>query len=344
MTTDPFDHLHSDLTGFMHSSILGALAELDFGTAILQNNNSLTAAELAQQRACDKRGTQTLLDALVALGYFAKSGAGAAARYSVIEKYKTYLDSRHPATFIPMMRHMACVQRKWAQLAWSVQNGTPQKNIPSILGAEQDSVSFIMAMNSIAINLVENTMNLLFNAGILSSSGSNLRILDIGGASGTYTEAFLKKLPDSSAALFDLPVAIAQAQKRFKGTDLESRVSLVAGDFTKDALPPGFDFAWVSAIIHQMNRDKSRMLYAKALDALKPGGMVAVRDYVMREDRAYPVDGALFGINMLVSTQDGMVYTYKEIEEDLELAGFTQVNHAIDVPTMSAVVTAKKPN
>ncbi len=342
MTTAPFDHLHSDLSGFMHSSILGALAELDFGTAILQNNNSLTAAELAQQRACDERGTQSLLDALVALGYFAKAGTGATARYSVVEKYKNYLDSRHPATFIPMIRHMACVQRMWAQLAWSVKNGTPQEDIPSILGAEQDNVSFIMAMNSIAIKLVEDTMNALFNAGMLSSSNGNLRILDIGGASGTYTEAFLKKLPHSSAAIFDLPVAIAQAQMRFKGTDLESRVSLVAGDFTKDALPSGFDFAWISAIIHQMNREKSRMLYAKAFDALKPGGMVAVRDYVMREDRAYPVDGALFGINMLVCTQDGMVYTYKEIKEDLELAGFTQVTHAIDVPTMSAVVTAKK--
>ena len=71
--------------------------------------------------------------------------------------------------------------------------------------------------------------------------------------------------------------------------------------------------------------------------------IVGVRDYVMRQDRTYPVDGALFGINMLVNTQNGMVYTYEEIREDLELAGFTQVVHAVDVPSMSAVVTAKKP-
>jgi hypothetical protein len=38
-----------------------------------------------------------------------------------------------------------------------------------------------------------------------------------------------------------------------------------------------------------------------------------------------------------------MVYTYREIKEDLELAGFVNVTCAVDVPSMAAVVTAKKP-
>ena len=343
MGSAPFDHLSREMTSFMRSSVLAALAELDLGTVILQNGNSLGAAELARLCACDERGAEALLDALAALGYFAKTGTGAAARYSVAEEYKSSLDSRNPSTFIPMMRHMAGLQRSWARLAWAVRDGKPQDKIPSILGAEQDRVSFIMAMNSIAVRLVDKAVASLFSAGVLSVASKGLRILDIGGASGTYTEAFLKNLPESTATIIDLPVAIAQAKNRFTGTSLESRVSLIECDFSKDALPSGFDFAWISAIIHQMNREKSRMLYAKALDALKPGGIVGVRDYVMRENRTSPVDGALFGINMLVNTRDGMVYTYEEIREDLELAGFTQVVHAVDVPSMSAVVTAKKP-
>jgi len=55
------------------------------------------------------------------------------------------------------------------------------------------------------------------------------------------------------------------------------------------------------------------------------------------------MEGALFGINMFLNTPSGMVYTYREIKEDLEQAGFTQVAHAVDVPSMAAVVTAKKP-
>jgi hypothetical protein len=124
---------------------------------------------------------------------------------------------------------------------------------------------------------------------------------------------------------------------------MESRVTLVEGDFMQDPLPSGCDCAWISAIIHQMSRSESRMLYARALDALNPGGLLAVRDYVMSEDRLSPVEGAIFGVNMFVNTRSGMVYTYREIKEDLELAGFTQVTHAVDVPSMAAVVTARKP-
>ena len=123
---------------------------------------------------------------------------------------------------------------------------------------------------------------------------------------------------------------------------MEERVTFMEGDFTKAPLPSGFDFAWISAIIHQMDRSESRMLYAKTLDALNPGGMAAVRDYVMSGDRVFPLEGAIFGVNMFVNTRSGMVYTYREIQEDLEWAGFTKVTHAVDVPTMAAVVTAKK--
>jgi hypothetical protein len=242
-----------------------------------------------------------------------------------------------------MMRLMAGGQRCWSRLTWSLKDGKPQEREPSILGEERDRISFIMAMNSIATKLVGAVVKSLREAGVLSFSRRDPRILDIGGASGTYTEAFLRELPDASAAIFDLPVGIMQAKGRFTGSDLEARVTLVEGDFMKDPLPPGCDFAWISAIIHQMSRSESRMLYGKALAALNPGGMVAVRDYVMSEDRLSPAEGAIFGINMFVNTRSGMVYTYKEIKEDLELAGFTGVAHAVDVPSMAAVVTAVKP-
>ncbi len=342
MTMTPFERLRSEMSGYMQASVLAALAELDIGTVILRNGNRLGAAAVAEQCACDERGTEALLDALSALGYLVKSGKEADACYAVAEEYMAYLDSRHPATYIPLMRHRACCLRTWARLTWTVRDGLPQEEIPSILGAAQDEVSFIQGMNSAAAPLLDALVDSMFAAGVLPLAKPDARILDIGGASGTYTEAFLKRMPGCSATIFDLPVGIAQAGKRFTGTDLENRVALAAGDFTEVPLPSGFDFAWISAIIHQMDRAGSRLLYAKAFDALNAGGMVAVRDFVMSDDRTRPADGALFGVNMLVNTENGRVYTYAEIKEDLEAAGFADVVHAVDVPSMAAVVTAKK--
>ncbi len=342
MIMTPFERLQHEMFGYMRTSVLAALAELDIGTIILKSGNSLNAAAIAEQCSCDPRATEMLLDALSAMGYLVKSGKNMNACYSVAEEYTTYLDSRHPATNIPLMRHLACCQRTWARLTWTVKDGKPQEDIPSILGSEEDEVSFILGMNSVAVHLIEGIVNSLFAAGVLPIAKQKARILDIGGASGTYTEAFLKKMPDCSATIFDLPVGIEQAGKRFLGTILENRITLVEGDFTKVPLPSGFDFAWISAIIHQMSRNESRILYAKAFDALNSGGVVAVRDFIMNEDRTCPVEGALFGVNMLVNTATGMVYTYEEIKEDLEAVGFVDVVHAVDVPSMAAVVTAKK--
>jgi SAM-dependent methyltransferase len=137
-------------------------------------------------------------------------------------------------------------------------------------------------------------------------------------------------------------VAIREARQRFAGTPFENRVSFTEGDFYKNEFPVGFDFAWVSAIIHQFGRAESRTLYEKAYQALSPGGRIAVRDFVMESNRTSPAQGTLFGIDMLVATQNGMVYTFDEIRADLEAAGFVNIRLAVPADTMSAVACAEK--
>ena len=328
----------------MRASVIAAMAELDIATTILKLGNAATSGQIAKESCCDNRGMEALLDALVALGYFSKSSTGATALYSVIEQYVPLLDSRESTSYIPMLRHRASLQRHWSRLSWAVKYGKPQKEYTeSFLGAEQDGVSFILAMNAIALWLTASTVDALDKAGIFTSLPPDARILDIGGASGTYTEAFLQKLPQATATLFDLPAGITQAKQRFHNSAMQSRVSLLEGDFTQRGFPEGFDFAWISAIIHQLGKEGCRDLYRKTLTALKPGGLVAIRDFVMDASKTFPKEGTLFGINMLINTPQGRVYTFDEIKDDLIAAGFEHVEHAVQMPTMSAVVVASKP-
>jgi len=336
-----FDRLRLASSGFQESCVLIAAAELDLGTKILEYAGSATAADLAASLKLDQRALTVLLDALVGLGYFTKSPDS---RYSVAPPFVEPLDSRHPATFVPMLRHQGNCLRDWSQLAWVVTNGTTAKKQESILGPEADNVAFILAMNSIARSLAGPTVADLKKSDVLNFAKENIRFLDIGGASGTYTLALLEALPKAEGTIFDLPVAIREARQRFCGTALESRVSFAEGDFYRDELPGGFDFAWLSAIIHQHGRTESQALYGKAFRALNPGGRIAVRDFVMDPARTSPPQGTLFGINMLVRTPNGMVYTYDEIQADLQAAGFVNIRLAIPSETMSAVVTAEKPN
>ena len=327
------------LEGFSHSyqsiCIIGAAAELDLFTPLIRA--PLTAAALARRCETDLRATVMLLDALAALDILHKSGDAEPA-YRVRDGYRELLDIAHPKTYIPMLRHRVNCIRQWVELARVLTSGKPHKPAASILGPAEDYRSFVLAMHAVGIDFAAGVVDALEQAGCLHFR----HLLDVGGASGTYTLEMLARLPHAQATLFDLPPAIGEARKRFAGTEVEPRIQFAAGDFDVDELPAGCDFAWVSAIIHQFDRGRARALYAKIRRALEPGGKIAVRDFVMQPCRTMPFDGAMFAINMLTATENGMCYTYDEIREDLEAAMFTDIRYAVPSDTMGAIVTAVK--
>lgn len=327
------------LEGYSHSyqsiCIIGAAAELDLFTPLIRS--PLTAPVLADQRETDLRATVMLLDALVALDVLQKTD-DIEPFYSVRSDFCEQLDIEHPKTYIPMLRHRLNCIRQWIELSRVLKTGKPHQKGVSILGPEEDYRSFVLAMNSVGITFAVDVVDSLEKTGCLNFK----HLLDVGGASGTYTREMLGRLPHAKATIFDLPPAVEEARKRFGGTEFESRVRLVAGDFYLDELPMGCDFAWVSAIIHQFGRPQSQSLYKKIYRAIDDGGVIAVRDFVMQPNRTEPFDGAMFAINMLTATQTGMCYTFEEIKEDLEIAGFTEVSYTVPADSMGAVVTATK--
>ena len=217
-----------------------------------------------------------------------------------------------------------------------VQTGQPAQRIPGVRGEVGEQEAFIGAMHNIsaptANQVIQAVQPLQFR-----------HVLDIGGASGTWTIAFLRACPKAHATLFDLAPVIAMARQRLARMGLAEQVRLVAGDFMADPLPAGADLAWVSAIVHQNSRSQNRLLFGKVFAALVPGGRIAIRDILMDENRTRPVMGALFALNMLVATEGGGTFTFNELREDLESAGFGQVAVARRDDAMNSVVLARKP-
>ncbi|MEN6426385.1 MAG: methyltransferase, partial [Phycisphaerales bacterium] len=236
---------------------------------------------------------------------------------------------------LPGVRHQANCLRRWAQLARVVRTGRPAERAPSIRGEAADCESFIGAMNNfsetVAPQVVAKLMPLRFE-----------RMLDIGGASGTWTIAFLLAVPDATAVLFDLPQVTPLARERFARAGLADRVTLVAGDYNTDPMPGGADFAWLSAIAHQNSREENRALYAKIHAALAPHGVLVIRDVVMDAGRTWPPAGAMFAVNMLVGTEGGGTFTFDEFREDLASAGFAQIELIHRDEGMNSLVKAAK--
>ncbi len=314
---------------YQPSCVLAAAADWDVFTVLKAQPRSAEA--LAGKLGADVRGMTILLDALAAMTLLSKQGD----LYSVPAEVAELLASDGSRSVLPMVRHQANCMRRWAQLARVVKRGTPTDDEPSIRGAAADQEAFIGAMNTICEPVADTVV-----ADLAPQPFRHL--LDIGGASGTWTIAWLRAVPDAKATLFDLPEVVPMAARRLVEVGLADRVTLAPGDFDTDELPTGADVAWLSAIAHQNSRAQNRELFAKIHRALSPEGLLFIRDVVMDDTHTQPPGGAMFAINMLVHTEGGSSYSLTEYSEDLIAAGFTNPTLVRTDPWMNAVIRAEK--
>ena len=315
--------------GFMASRVLLCGAELDIFTVLAQK--PLTADEITVETGTTRRGVVILLDALSALGLLVKKDG----RYHTEPTVAPLLSATAPDSILPMVLHMATVWRNWSQITDIVLGKTtPGLETKGAL-AEDNRKAFIGAMHVVASKTAQG-----LTAAI--NPGQARRLLDVDGGSGTYTLAMLSAVPEMRATVFDLPPVVEMARERVQAAGMRDRVTLFAGDFYKDELPPGHDLALLSAIIHQNSYAQNETLYTKIYRALDSGGRIVVRDHVMSPDRTQPLEGALFAMNMLAGTEGGRTYTFDEIRDGLAAAGFSRIN-LIQTRGMFSLVEGFKP-
>jgi len=73
---------------------------------------------------------------------------------------------------------------------------------------------------------------------------------------------------------------------------------------------------------------------------LKPGGRIAVIDFIPNDDRVSPPMAAGFALTMLTATPKGDVYTFAEYDRMLGEAGFHDVKLVDLTPMPQRLITA----
>lgn len=316
--------------GYQPACILTAAADWDVFTALSESPR--TASALASRLGTDERATTRLLDALTAMSFLVKDGD----TYRVPVGVTELLSETGRDSILPMVRHQANCLRRWAQLSTVMQTGGPAVREPGPRGEAADQEAFIGAMHNVSAPVADR---------LVSEIGppSFQHMLDIGGASGTWTLAFLRAMAQATATIFDLPHVIPMAQQRIEASSLRERIHLASGDFYTDELPAGADLVWLSAIAHQNSRAQNQTLFRKIHDALAEGGLLLIRDLVMDESHTHPPGGTFFAINMLVGTDAGGTYSFDEYREDLMVAGFAGIEQIRKDAWMDAIIQARKP-
>jgi hypothetical protein len=314
---------------FWEARILMTAAEIDVFSLLLDEPK--TSEQVSHELSSDRRATEALLNALVALGLLVKREHA----FRVKPGLERALSSSEPESVLPVIRHMAQLWDSWGQLTEIVRKGRVGRSVEALERDEEGVRAFIGAMHTIGLGLARGVVRRLDLSG-------HRNLIDVGGGSGVYTIAVLQAAPEMRATIFDRPLVTEIARQKLAEEGMTHRVRLVNGDFYVDALPDGHDLALLSAIIHQNDSEQNVELYRKVFDALVPGGAVVVRDFVMSEDHTEPPDGAFFAINMLVNTPGGSTYSFEDISKDLEAAGFVDAE-LLHRGEMDSLVSARRP-
>ena len=325
MSAQSFSDLTDTMGRYQESRVLLTAVELDIFTAV---GPGAKGVQVSEKLGTNPRATETLLNALVALGALTKKDGV----FFNTPDTARYLVAGSPDNAQPALMHTVDMFAAWATLTDCVRAGTAVRP-PGVEQQEQRwTESFIAAMHRGA----ERTAAQVVRA--VGASGAR-RLLDIGGGSGAYSIAFAKASPGLRAEVLDLASVVPIAQKHIREAGVGDRVTTRVGDLTVDEFGKDYDLILLSAICHMLDPEQNQDLFRRCYRALALGGRVVIRDSILEPDKTAPRWAALFAINMLVGTKGGSTYTeaeYKSWLTDAGFQGFTRVD-----PTGDLIVASR---
>jgi hypothetical protein len=242
---------------FILSRAVHAAARL--GLCDLLGEHPLSAAELAAQSNTHEPSLLRLLTLLCEFGVLVRQGDG---RFALTNLGRG-LQSSSPYSQLDFVLSMGgdWQYRAWSDLLGSVRTG--RSYFERVTGR---GLFDYLAANPEQERLFENSMKAetAATAAALTTHcnvGGVRKIVDVGGGNGMLLAALLAANSSVDGVLFERPPCIAAARNRMADAQLQSRCSLLEGDFFTDLLPKA-DIYILKNVLHDWD-DR------RAIDILK---------------------------------------------------------------------------
>src|SRR5262245_56377769 len=320
----------NDLWSARIALTLAAAVDLDIFTVIAQGNR--TVPEIAKALRVPKRGLERLLETLVGIGYLTKRGV----QFSLTPVADTFL-VRTKHTFIGAMADETRITvPSWMQLADVIRSGKPVAAVDTAEGRE------------FFPRLVRAIFPLTYGGArgfVLSLPQAKLkkieRVLDVAAGSGAWSLPFAQANPNARVMALDYPEVTAVTRQFAQQFGVADRYDYLEGDLRQiDFGQKEYDVVILGHIIHTEGEKWGKILINKSYKALKPGGMLVIAEMIPNDARTGPVFPVLFGLNMILHTAEGDVFTMAQYKQWLKQAGFTAVKTVeIDAPSPLIVAT-----
>ncbi len=278
----------------------------------IKRTNKATLEIIANDCNLDQRGARLLLDSCVALQLLNKTGDS----YTNTPESETFLTSDSPASLRKAIRYNRDVYQAWGKLPKLAKSGTPVEHPEIHLGNDKERTrTFVHSMHGRASGIGRYVVPML--------DLSNCKtLLDIGGGPGTYSVLIAQANPELNCTVLDLPGVAEVAEELIQQQNMQDRVKTLPGSYHTTPFPPNNDAILFFGMLHQESPENISKLFAKAYDALNPGGKIYVLDMMTDHTNTQPPFSALFALNMALTTQNGWVFSDTELETWLTQANF----------------------
>ena len=299
-------------------------------------NGAKTVEQLSRETGASVRGLRAILDALVGLELLKKDRQS---RYSLTPESDAFLISNKPGTVAGFFSSiLPQLNSRWLRLSEAVRYGRPVVAV----NQESEGTEFFSELVENIIPMSYPGAQTLGDHLKLAKAKEDARILDLAAGSGIWGIALAQKSPRVRVTAVDWAGMIPTTKRVTEKFGVHDRFYFVKGDLLEADFGKGYDVATLGHILHSEGEQRSRQLLKKTFGALKPGGTIAIAEWLVNEQRTEPTHSLMFAVQMLVNTERGDTFSFNEIKSWLEDAGFKKVRK-LEAPGPSPLILATRP-
>lgn len=328
------ERIFGALTAYQQTEALKAAIELDIFTRIGEGATEVPA--IAKAIGASERGTRILCDYLTVQGFLGKEGS----HYRLTPDAAVFLDKRSPAYMGAMAGFLAADfhRANYGKLAEAVRKGGTVGGEGSNLSPHDEFwVEFAKSMAGLAVPGAE-----FIAATIGAKEGQPIKVLDIAAGHGVFGLTIARHNPAAQIVALDWPNVLGVAEQNAKKFGVAERWTKKTGSAFETEFGEGYDYILLTNILHHFDHAGCVKLMKRVHAALKPGGKAVTLEFVPNDDRVSPPIAAGFSMVMLVSTDSGDAYTFKEFEKIFGEAGFSRTEvHPIPEMPQTVLVSEK---
>jgi len=321
--------IHQALTSYQLAMALKGAIELEVFTHIAAGaTTSDTIAPLCQGT---EKGVRVLCDYLTVHGFLTK----AKGTYGLAPDTAALLDKNSPSymgSVAGFFTHPVMVN-KYHDVAALVRNGGASDHTL----APNDNVWVEFARYMAPMFAVSASIA----ATHVTTPGEPAKVLDIAAGHGLFGIHVALHNRAAEITFQDWENVLEVARENATKMGITGRFGAIPGSAFEVDLGTGYDVALLPNFLHHFDFTTNVTLLKRVRTALKPGGLVAVIEFVPNDDRVSPPDGALFAMRMLGTTPNGDAYTFAEIDRMLHDAGFGAAEPRSLAPAHQQLILAR---